>query len=290
MPEQELQALVGLEHHNIALLFCNYLRSIDIAASIDKSEGQFVIYCHKDKYAQAQGEFTQFIANPADQKYQQAAWTNGNVSPVSSDQPSIINDFNRQFLAHAGWFTLTIFAVCWLIFFASLAGWSNAIFHQLQFYPVLSVEQLSAEPWRILGPALFHFSWLHIVFNSMWWWQLGGSIERIMGTKSLILLFLISAIFSNVGQYIMSGPNFGGLSGVVYGVVGYVWWAGWLAPKRGLHLSKAIIGFLLFWLLLGYVDILPVKVANTAHLLGLVSGCLLAWLTFSGEKNNSVNG
>ena len=41
-------------------------------------------------------------------------------------------------------------------------------------------------------------------------------------------------------------------------------------------ISKPIIGFLLFWLVLGYVDVLPVNMANTAHLLGLVSGCLLA--------------
>ena len=179
--------------------------------------------------------------------------------------------------------TLTVFVACWLIFLASLFGWENLIFQQLHFFNPLSTERLIAEPWRILGPALFHFSWLHIVFNTMWWWQLGGSIERIMGKGTLIQLFLVSAIVSNFGQFLVSGPNFGGLSGVVYGVVGYVWWAGWLAPKRGLQLSQSIVGFLLFWLVLGFVDVLPVNMANTAHLLGLVSGCFLAWLKFSSK-------
>ena len=110
----------------------------------------------------------------------------------------------------------------------------------------------------------------------MWWWQLGGSVERVLGKGALINLFLVTAIFSNLGQFIVTGPNFGGLSGVVYGLVGYVWWYGWLSPEKGLTISKPIIGFLLFWLVLGYVDVLPVNMANTAHLLGLVSGCLLA--------------
>ncbi len=74
----------------------------------------------------------------------------------------------------------------------------------------------------------------------------------------------------------VSGPNFGGLSGVVYGLFGYVWWLGWLKPEKGLGISNALVGFLLVWLMLGYLDVLPVNMANTAHLLGLLTGCLMA--------------
>ncbi|MFT5298270.1 MAG: GlpG protein, partial [Colwellia sp.] len=169
-----------------------------------------------------------------------------------------------------------VFALCWLVFIASVLGLARPAFQLLHFYPELTLDAFFESPLRLLGPALFHFSWLHIVFNTMWWWQLGGSVERILGKGALINLFLITALFSNLGQFIVTGPNFGGLSGVVYGLVGYVWWYGWLAPEKGLMISKPIIGFLLFWLVLGYVDVLPVNMANTAHLLGLVSGCLLA--------------
>jgi len=173
--------------------------------------------------------------------------------------------------------TLMVFSLCWLVFISSLLGWQRAIFNSIQFYHQLGVTTFIDEPWRLLGPAFFHFTWLHIVFNTMWWWQLGGSIERVLGKGALVNLFLVSAVVSNVGQFIVSGPNFGGLSGVVYGLVGYVWWYGWLAPERGLSVSKPIIGILLFWLLLGFADALPINMANTAHLLGLVSGCALAW-------------
>jgi GlpG protein len=77
----------------------------------------------------------------------------------------------------------------------------------------------------------------------------------------------------------VTGANFGGLSGVVYALVGFVWWFGYLAPEQGLSLAKPIVAFLLFWLVLGFVDLLPVNLANTAHLLGLISGCLLALFT-----------
>jgi len=281
-----LKALVGLEQHNIALLFANYLLSIGIKATTQQEEAQFIVYCQADKIEQAQLIFEQFIENPYDEKYQQAAWNNAATTQVSSDHPSLLTSFKEQFLAHAGMVTLTVFILCWLIFIASLLGWGNSLFQELRFFNHLTTERLFSEPWRILGPALFHFSWLHIVFNTMWWWQLGGNIEHKIGKGTLIQLFLLTAIISNMGQFLVSGANFGGLSGVVYGLFGYVWWAGRLAPKSGLHLPQSIVGFLLFWLVLGFVDVLPVNMANTAHLLGLLSGGFLAWLKFSSKAEN----
>ncbi|MBA6377855.1 MULTISPECIES: rhomboid family intramembrane serine protease GlpG [unclassified Colwellia] len=272
----ELSPLVQVKQHNIALLFANYLTSLDIDAKVQKDDSDYVIYCASHKIAQAKEIFAEFIADPYQEKYQQAAWQSGQVSQVQDNSPSLITSFKQQFLAHAGVVTLTVFALCWLVFIASLLGFARPTFELLHFYPKLTMEAFFDSPLRLLGPTLFHFSWLHIVFNTMWWWQLGGSVERTLGKGALINLFLITALLSNLGQFMVSGPNFGGLSGVVYGLVGYVWWYGWLAPEKGLMISKPIIGFLLFWLLLGYADVLPVNMANTAHLLGLVSGCLLA--------------
>jgi GlpG protein len=271
-----LSPLVQVTQHNIALLFANYLQSIKITAKVKVQGNEYVIYCQTSKLEQAKDIFAEFIADPYQQKYQQAAWQSGELTQVNDGSPSLLASFQQQFLAHAGGVTLTVFALCWLVFIASLVGFARPTFQLLHFYPQLSIDAFLDSPLRLLGPALFHFSWLHIVFNTMWWWQLGGSVERILGKGALINLFLITALVSNLGQFIVSGPNFGGLSGVVYGLVGYVWWYGWLAPEKGLTISKPIIGFLLFWLLLGYVDVLPMNVANTAHLLGLVSGCLLA--------------
>jgi GlpG protein len=272
----ELSPLVKVTQHNIALLFANYLMSINIVAKVQKHDSDYIIQCQTTELDRARNIFSEFIADPYQEKYQQAAWDNAEVTQVNDNSPSLFGSFQQQFFAHAGWVTLTIFALCWLVFIAKILGFAQPTFGLLHFYQQLSLEAFLDSPLRLLGPALYHFSWLHIVFNTMWWWQLGGSVERTLGKGALINLFLITAILSNLGQFIVSGPNFGGLSGVVYGLVGFVWWYGWLAPEKGLFISKPIIGFLLFWLLLGYADVLPVNMANTAHLLGLVSGCLLA--------------
>ena len=163
------------------------------------------------------------------------------------------------------------------------------IFSSFQFYRQLSLEGFLSEPLRILTPAFFHFSLLHITFNTLWWWQLGGDIERQLGKGSLIHVLLLTAVVSNLGQFMVSGPNFGGLSGVVYGLFGYVWWLGWLLPEKCLSLSKPIIGFMLFWLLLGYTSFMPINVANTAHLLGLISGCCLAYFKVLRLKSTTKN-
>ncbi len=287
MNSADFQVLVHIKQHNIALLFANYLSTLAIESKVKEEQQGFAIYCASEKMAQAKAEFEDFIKQPYDAKYQQAAWQHGEVSDVKASYPAFMAVFKQQFLAHAGVVTLSIFVICWLVYVFSLAGFDRAIFDQLQFFPRLSLELLFTEPLRLLGPAFFHFSLLHIAFNTMWWWQLGGSIEKTLGKMTLINLFLVSAIVSNLGQFIVSGPYFGGLSGVVYALVGFVWWMGWLAPEKGLSLSKSIIGFLLFWLLLGFVDLLPVNVANTAHLLGLISGCLMALLTVKmGKQKN----
>jgi len=284
MNTADFQVLVHITQHNIALLFANYLSTLQIKAHVTEEPQGFAIYCASDKIQIAQVEFEAFIKQPHHPKYQQAAWQYGEISQVKEQYPAFLTVFKEQFLAHAGLVTLSIFSICWLIFGFSIAGFDRAIFAQLQFYPQLSLELLFTQPLRLLGPAFFHFSLLHVVFNTMWWWQLGGSIEKTLGKMTLLNLFLVSAIVSNVGQYLVSGPYFGGLSGVVYALVGFVWWLGWLAPEKGLSLSKPIIGFLLFWLVLGFVDLLPVNVANTAHLLGLLSGCLLALLKVKTGK------
>ena len=286
-----LQPLVQLKDHNMALLFSNYLHSLGIQAQLKSSQEKgYIIYCPQDNIPQAKVEFDAFILKPYDDKYQQAAWDRGKTVTLNADDSSLFSSFKNSFLAHAGIVTLLVFSLCWLVFLGSELGWAQKLFNILQFYPQLSIDALLADPIRLIGPAFFHFSWLHIIFNTMWWWQLAGSIEKTLGKTALINLLLLSAIVSNVGQYLVSGSNFGGLSGVVYALVGFIWWFGYLAPERGLSLAKPLVGFLLFWLALGFADLLPVNMANTAHLLGLLSGCLLAVFTVKVIGLNGIKG
>ena len=125
-----------------------------------------------------------------------------------------------------------------------------------------------SEPW---------VGWLHIVFNSLWCWELGRRIEAALGSANLAGLFLATAILSNSIQHAVSGPVlFGGLSGVVYGFLGFAWVAGRLNPRwQRMAPATPIMLFMVGWLvvcLLGVFDVLGFSVANGAHVGGLVTG------------------
>ena len=144
----------------------------------------------------------------------------------------------------------------------------------IQFY------EAPGEYWRFITPAFIHFGWLHIVFNSLWLWDLGARVERVMGSFNMLLLFLVIALVSNVAQFVFGGPSlFGGMSGVVYGLLGFCWVGPLLQPLWKIQPTPAIMVFMVGWLLLcvfGVVEVLGFgAIANAAHVGGLVSGALL---------------
>ena len=140
--------------------------------------------------------------------------------------------------------------------------------------------EASGEYWRLVTPVFIHFGWLHIVFNSLWCWELGRRIEGVLGSMNLFGLFLVTAILSNSIQHWVTGPVlFGGLSGVVYGFLGFAWVAGRLNGRwLGLAPPTPIMLFMVGWLvicLLGVFDVLGFSVANGAHVGGLVTGAVI---------------
>lgn len=171
--------------------------------------------------------------------------------------------------------TSIVIALCLLVYALSYLGALNEI---RSIIGIRSLQELAQthQWWRLLGPVFIHFGVMHIVFNLLWWWILGSQLERTFGKLALGIIFLVSALASNIAQLVIHGPNFGGLSGVVYALFGFVWWIGFLRPQWGIGLPNNLIFFMLAWLVVGYLDILWVNMANEAHLFGLISGCLLA--------------
>ncbi|WP_198147279.1 rhomboid family intramembrane serine protease [Gilvimarinus polysaccharolyticus] len=139
-----------------------------------------------------------------------------------------------------------------------------------------------AEYWRLITPAFLHFGVFHIVFNSLWMWDLGRRLEFVVGKFSYLLFFLLTATASNVAQYFWADQVslFGGMSGVVYALVGYIWIRQWLDPHPVLAVPRGIIVFMLAWQVLclsGAVDyFLAGGIANGAHVGGLLAGMFIA--------------
>jgi GlpG protein len=132
-------------------------------------------------------------------------------------------------------------------------------------------EVFAGEVWRLFTPILAHDGILHLVFNMAWLFQLGCMIEARRSTWLLAALVLLIALVSNIAQLVVShNPAFCGMSGVVYGLAGYVWVRGRYDPKSGLFLDQQSMFILLAWMVFCYTGIL--RIANTAHTVGLITG------------------
>ncbi|MFW5823425.1 MAG: rhomboid family intramembrane serine protease [Marinobacter sp.] len=138
----------------------------------------------------------------------------------------------------------------------------------------------SGQVWRLITPDFLHFSVMHLLFNAVMLWFLGSQVEWVDGKGRLVVLFLVTSLLSNTLQYLASGPLFGGLSGVVYGVLGYCWLSQQRSPR--FQFPPALVTFALVWMIIGFTP-LPVmlgigRMANEAHLGGFVAGLLVAGL------------
>lgn len=133
--------------------------------------------------------------------------------------------------------------------------------------------------WRLITPMLVHFGVLHLAMNALWYWELGRRIEIRQGALMLLGLTLLFALVSNVAQYLASGPSlFGGLSGVLYGLLGHCWLFQKLAPNPVYQLPRGVVMMMLVWLLVclsGLISLLGFgSIANAAHIGGLAIGCI----------------
>lgn len=132
----------------------------------------------------------------------------------------------------------------------------------------------SGEVWRVLSPIFLHFGILHLLFNMYWLYQLGGMVEARRGSVRFTLLVLALGVVSNLAQYWLpmeSNPNFGGMSGVLYGLFGFIWMSGRYAPQQGMALPPDVVTILLLFFVLCWTGLLG-GIANWAHTAGLVMG------------------
>ncbi|MEP5321858.1 rhomboid family intramembrane serine protease [Marinobacter alexandrii] len=157
----------------------------------------------------------------------------------------------------------------------------------------ISFGEMGGQYWRLITPAFLHFGWLHIVFNSLWLWELGARVERVMGGLNMLGLFLVIAMVSNACQYLFGGPSlFGGMSGVVYGLLGFSWAGAKVQPAWQIAPPTGIMVFMVGWLvvcMLGVVEVLGFgAIANAAHVGGLVSGAILG-VVFALSSRSSTS-
>ncbi len=154
--------------------------------------------------------------------------------------------------------------------------------------------------WRAVTPIFIHYGFLHIIFNTIMLFHFGPQIENKIGTVKFGLLVLLIALVTNILQGIMpvdwegSYGSFGGLSGVVYGLFGFVWIKAMTNPWEGYFVQQSTVIILVVWMFLGMTHLLDGMMGgptgNWAHGAGLVTGMATAYFPLfpaGGRKRNS---
>lgn len=129
----------------------------------------------------------------------------------------------------------------------------------------------SGQVWRLFTPMFLHFGMMHIIFNLYWLWMLGSLLEIRYRPSRYLLLVLVVALVSNLAQAMMKGTNFGGMSGVNYGLFGFLLLHGRYHPAPSFRLDRQTVFMMLAWLVVCFSGALG-PVANWAHLAGFLAG------------------
>ncbi|WP_404417524.1 rhomboid family intramembrane serine protease [Vreelandella aquamarina] len=179
-----------------------------------------------------------------------------------------------------------------LLVFALLGVFGDLLIVTLTIVPIgLSGNELiygslmdsvtSGQVWRLLSPAFLHFGWMHLIFNLMWVWYFGKQIEMLQGSRRMLLLLVVAGIGANLAQYMTGTVLFGGMSGVVYALLGHVWLMSRRVTGSGFFVPQMLVVFMLGWMVFTMTDMAGSvgfgNVANEAHLGGLLVGLLSGW-------------
>ena len=186
---------------------------------------------------------------------------------------------------------------CIFIFLGFLGYLMGDAFKHLAFFQFFSFLPFTViadnyEIWRLITPAFLHFSVPHFLMNSLWMYLLGKKLEVRLGAVHYVSLFLLTALGGNILQYMVSGSiYFGGLSGVVYGYVGFFTISMYYRKDPLLSIAPGIIGMSVVALLLGFMGALDWMtsggIANWAHLGGFLAGATYALYYYLNQQNTS---
>lgn len=288
--------------------FVDYLKTLGINARADKGEaGSTVWIIEEDHLDRSKQELTEFLAGPTSEKYVEAGTAAAELrrqdaAKVAQAKRNVVDLRGHWDAPAPRRIPLTIALMIASLAVAVLTSFGqentelkgllqmSATHGDLDNPTTRGLEELTerGEIWRIFTPIFLHYGLLHLVFNMYWLYLLGGLIESRSGTLRLLLIVLIAAATSNLGQYFSSdmirvlggvsdspgGANFGGFSGVGYALFGYVWYKSKYEPSSGLFMAPGTaIMFMIFFVLC----LTPAMshVANTAHFVGLVVGLTL---------------
>jgi GlpG protein len=284
-----------IAEHKQAERFVRFLASQQIEATLRPLEetGYAVWVLDEERVATAHQQLETFLAMPDDPRFDVAKGQQGHgvrrfLQRRPPEDRSRYIDVRTEIFRRRG---LSAIPVTCLFIGLSVAVTLLAQVPELT--PVISKlyfstylgrtfpEIRAGQVWRLVTPAFLHGGLLHLLFNMLWLYQLGGQIEVQESGRAVAVMVLVFAGICNTAQYLVSGPLFVGMSGVVYGLLGYIWMMTRFQVGTRYMLSEQTVMFMLLWLGLCLVGIIP-YVANTEHVVGLLLGVVWGFVRSGG--------
>lgn len=309
-----------------------WLLAEGIDVHVDPEGGKFEFWVrNEDQLPRAREEWKRFLEQPDDPRYQQAR---GRALELEREQARRQQQYqrNRQRPGSAKGVTrstpLTMLLIATSALVALLTNFGEEGTQTVKYpaYQAMAFTSVKGTPaqdlvqqygedgdalafrlasirrgevWRVVTPMFIHFGTIHLIFNMIWLWQLGRTIEIRYGTFWLGVIVLATATLSNLAQACVperlagSPPEwisgqvislFGGMSGVVYGLFGFIWIKAAFDPSSRMFLPTPTIVVMVVWLLLCMTPAVSYlspsgHVANWAHGVGILTGMLCAWLS-----------
>lgn len=302
-----MRQLVTLPSADKARTLADHLLTLKIDTRLEQQpEGWVVWVCDEDHLPRARQELDEFTRNPGDARYSAAPGIADSLRHLKQQEERDYRrrqeHFNRRMSGPVASqrCTIGLIVLCVLVALLSHGGRDRKIVQALSISTYHRIaENVSVSPgmqpilegqvWRLVTPILLHFGIWHLLFDMYMLYLLGGVVERQRGALRYLILILILAVSSNLVQYYLGhpvvngpeirlniSPNFGGMSGVVYGLFGYIWMKARFQPELGFRIDPGTVTYLIAWFFLcmtGWVG----PIANGCHIGGLLTGMLLGY-------------
>lgn len=130
--------------------------------------------------------------------------------------------------------------------------------------------------WRLLTAGFLHGGLMHILFNSWALMDIGSHAEEIYGQKRMVSIYLISTAGGFLASMFWTKSISVGASAGLFGLIGAMIAVGVIHKT---YEAAAIKQFYLRWAVYGLLfGLLPLRIDNAAHIGGLATGFVVAWL------------
>lgn len=197
---------------------------------------------------------------------------------------------NRMFNGFVPWITMTLITFSAVFTTAYWTAPHDDLVNPLSQL-VRAILPTPSQIWDqhylgLLSSFFIHIDVMHLLFNMLWLWRLGVTLERTVPPWQYLLFFVVSTVVSSCCELCLSGQTGVGASGMVYALMGLLWGGGGFHEAWRQAANRDNMRLFLIW---GVFCIFltvshTMNVGNGAHFGGLLFGLAVGYLFYAPRR------